>query len=127
MERAEHRKRPIENRPQVGNLPTSPRGVRSLMMTLTWTLTTWTLAVASMCVQGRAESVAPAPSEYQVKAAFLYNFVKFVDWPETAIDPREPIVLCVLGKDPFSGELDRAIEGKSINGHRVAARHIADA
>jgi len=85
------------------------------------------LLLASPCVRARAENATPAPSEYQVKAAFLYNFVKFVDWPDTAIDPREPIVLCVLGKDPFSGELDRAIEGKSINGHRVAARHIADA
>jgi len=74
-----------------------------------------------------AETSAQGPSEYQVKAAFLYNFVKFVEWPAAAIDPQEPITLCVLGKDPFGDALSRAIEGKSVNGHRIATRRIAEA
>ena len=65
-------------------------------------------------------------SEYQVKAAFLYNFVKFVEWPPDAIDPSEPIVLCVLGKDRFGDALMRVIEGKTVNGHRIAARKIGE-
>jgi hypothetical protein len=39
--------------------------------------------------------------EYQVKAAFLYNFIKFVDWPEETSDSNEPIIIGIVGKDPF--------------------------
>ena len=80
-----------------------------------------------MGVLSGAESPAQAPSEYQVKAAFLYNFVKFVEWPPNAVEAREPITLCVLGKDPFGSELARAIEHKSVNGHPIAIRRVADA
>ena len=85
------------------------------------------LPLTLVAMLARAESPAPAPSEYQVKAAFLYNFVKFVEWPAAAIDSREPITLCVLGKDPFGGELARAIEGKSVNGRPIATRRISEA
>src|SRR3954469_9789557 len=81
----------------------------------------------SICVLARAEDNAQAPSEYQLKAAFLYNFVKFVDWPDMAFYSREPFALCVLGKDPFGGELSRATEGKSVNGHPIKTRNIPDA
>jgi uncharacterized protein DUF4154 len=63
--------------------------------------------------------------EYQVKAAFLYNFLKFVDWPEAAGDT--PLVICVLGRDPFGGLLEDAVRGKKVNGHDVLVRHAARA
>jgi hypothetical protein len=60
------------------------------------------------------------PSEYEVKAAFLYNFAKFVEWPaDTHSNPSAPIRLCVLGEDPFGRILDRAVQDKSINGHEL--------
>jgi YfiR/HmsC-like len=61
------------------------------------------------------------PSEYQVKAAFLFNFVKCVDWPSaTFSSDRSPIELCILGDDPFGNALDELIHGKTINAREIA-------
>jgi YfiR/HmsC-like len=55
--------------------------------------------------------------EYQVKAAFLYNFGKFVEWPSQAFErPKDPITICVLGHNPFGNALDQVIRGKTIDG-----------
>ena len=60
---------------------------------------------------------APAPSEYQVKAVFLFNFTQFVDWPaQSFADPRAPFVIGVLGRDPFGNALDEAVRGETVNG-----------
>jgi hypothetical protein len=48
--------------------------------------------------------------EYALKASFLHKFVYFVDWPDSADrDPQAPIAICILGRDPFGGTLDRII------------------
>src|SRR5262252_5871553 len=78
-------------------------------------LLTWAAAYAAN---------ASPPTEYQVKAAFLYNFVKFVEWP--GAPQTGPITVCVLGKDPFEGELERATDGKTVNGRSLAVRHVTD-
>ncbi len=58
--------------------------------------------------------------EYDVKAAFLYNFAKFVDWPSTAFpEPNSTFRICVLGKDPFGGSLQSAVGGEEIAGHKL--------
>jgi hypothetical protein len=69
-----------------------------------------------------------AIEEYRVKAAFLYNFAKFVEWPSEAFKtPQDPITVCVLGRDPFGGALREVIRGKSIEGRAVALRQVTDA
>jgi len=65
----------------------------------------------------RAEDTASP--EYQIKAAFLYNFLKFVEWPETKVkDPNEPIVVGIIGQDLFKDAFDstknRTIEGRKV-------------
>lgn len=66
--------------------------------------------------------------EYQVKAAFLYNFARFVDWPPQAFaGPNEPLLICVLGEDPFGKALDNAVDGRKIEGRAIAVRRISDA
>ncbi len=66
--------------------------------------------------------------EYQVKAAFLYNFAKFVDWPsQTFKTPQDPIVICVLGHNPFGNALKEAIRGKSMDGRAFALRQVESA
>ncbi len=73
---------------------------------------------------------APAQvlDEYQVKAAFLYNFAKFVEWPPEAFrTAKDPILVCVLGHNPFGNALAEAIRGKSIAGRAFAYRHVSDA
>lgn len=68
----------------------------------------------------------PGASEYQVKAAFLYNFAKFVRWPDTAFaDRNSPLVIGILGDNPFGKSLDLAVKGKSINGHPLQLRRVA--
>jgi hypothetical protein len=66
--------------------------------------------------------------EYQVKAAFLYNFAKFVEWPaRTFRTAQDPIVVCILGRNPFGNALEEVIRGKSIEGRAFAVRHVSDA
>jgi hypothetical protein len=68
-----------------------------------------------------AQSVQP--SEYQVKAVFLFNFAQFVDWPPAAFpDPDTPFVIGILGDDPFEGFLDRTIRGEQVQGRSFQVR-----
>lgn len=72
-------------------------------------------------------TVAPAqevPREYQIKAAFLFNFVKFVEWPSRVA--AAPIVICVAGVNPFGELLDRLVEGEHVAGRDVHARVILE-
>jgi hypothetical protein len=65
----------------------------------------------------------PLPTEYEVKAAFLYNFIKYVEWPEKVFPSREtPLTIGILGEDPFGDLLDKAIEGKKSNGRKIVVR-----
>jgi hypothetical protein len=65
--------------------------------------------------------------EYQVKAAFLYNFAKFVEWPAQAFKkPNAPIVICVLGRNPFGSALEDVIRGKSVEGRAFTLRPVED-
>src|SRR5207253_7847142 len=67
------------------------------------------------------------PQEYQVKAAFLFNFTKFVEWPaQTFKNASDPMSICVLGPNPFGKSLDEAVEGKTIDGRKYAVRQIAE-
>jgi hypothetical protein len=71
----------------------------------------------------RAQSDAPPPTEYEVKAAFLYNFARFVEWPAEAFrDAHAPFVIAVLGRDPFGRALDQTVAGKSVLGRRIEVR-----
>jgi hypothetical protein len=60
------------------------------------------------------------PSEYQIKAAFLFNFAKFVQWPASAFpEPASPVVIGVLGRNDFGDALERTLHGKLIDTHPV--------
>jgi hypothetical protein len=76
-----------------------------------------------MASQGAAIQPAPATSEYRIKAVFLYNFVQFTHWPATAFaDASSPIVIGVLGDDPFGSSLDETIAGELIHDRKLAVR-----
>src|SRR5580692_10535365 len=75
-------------------------------------------------------SVASAQTmdEYQVKAAFLYNFAKFVEWPPlTFKTDKDPVRICVLGQDPFDGALGEVVGGKMVLGRRFVVTDVANA
>ncbi len=70
---------------------------------------------------------AQAFNEYQVKAAFLYTFAKFVEWPPQAFSsPSAVMTICVLGEDPFGAFLDDAVRGKTVGDRPMAVVRIAD-
>jgi hypothetical protein len=65
----------------------------------------------------RAARAQETPSEYQVKAAYLFNFLKFVEWPSDAFaDPLAPFVIGVVGEDPFGNALPQVVLGKTVQG-----------
>src|SRR5258708_38061986 len=83
------------------------------------------LCVVLLLVAGQM-SRAQTIDEYRVKAAFLYNFAKFVEWPADSFkNPGDPIIICVLG-NPFGDRLENTVSGKEIEGRRVIARQISD-
>ena len=71
-------------------------------------------------------SAAPAqnaPPVYDLKAAFLYHFGQFVEWPTRSFESRDaPLVIGIYGIDPFHGDLERIVAGQQINGHPVTVR-----
>lgn len=80
-----------------------------------------------------AAAAMPAPalaqaSETSVKAAFLPRFARYVTWPAGAWPSgSDPVVLCVVGPDPFGAALDRAAASQSIDGKRIVIRRINSA
>ncbi len=76
-----------------------------------------------LCSLG-AGAQAQQATEYQVKAAFLYNFAKFVDWPAEAFPNADSsLQICVLGPDPFDRDFEQLIVEKTVNGHRIEVVH----
>lgn len=65
--------------------------------------------------------------EYQVKAVFLLNFARFVDWPAGVLsDPKQPIDICIAGQNPFGAFLEDAVRGEDVAGHQFAIRQLSD-
>ena len=87
-------------------------------MTRRLALTVLLLAAAPL-----APSAQDVAKEYRVKAAFLYNFVKFVDWPPRAAGST---VICVAGRNPFGNVLADTVRGETIGGRPLDARVILE-
>jgi hypothetical protein len=70
---------------------------------------------------------APAFDEYQVKAAFLYNFAKFVAWPPgTFVNSNDPIGICIVGQNPFGSTLEIMVQDKKVGDRAFVVRRLAD-
>jgi hypothetical protein len=84
----------------------------------------WTAGLA--CALSVVRPVGAAPeraSEYAIKAAFLFNFSKYVEWPEGAFTgPAAPIAICVLGVNPFGSLLREDVKDKRVNGRELVVR-----
>jgi len=66
-----------------------------------------------------------APGEYQLKAAFLFNFAKFVDWPPASFaGPQSPFVVCILGPAPFGRAVDDVFRDKTVDNRRVVVERF---
>jgi hypothetical protein len=77
---------------------------------------------------GELKAQTPKPTEYEVQAAYLSNFGRFVEWPaRPGVSERDPFYVCVLGQDPFGPLLDAALKGETIGAAPMAARRVASA
>jgi hypothetical protein len=69
---------------------------------------------------------AQKAEEYRVKAAFLFNFAKFVEWPAHAFKTStDPIAICVVGQNLFGSALNDAVSGKTVDGRTFLVRQIS--
>lgn len=94
------------------------RGIRSGL---------WALLVGAVLWHGQPAAAAePAVSkEYQIKAAFLYNFTKFVEWPAEKFEgTNSPIVIGLFGKNPFGSALAEAVKDRRVNGRGIQIKQI---
>ncbi|SDR81669.1 YfiR family protein [Opitutus sp. GAS368] len=82
------------------------------------------LLLAALTLGGSAgEAQTPSVHEYQVKAVLLFNFTHFVEWPSTAFaGPEAPLVIGVLGADPFGPALDEAVRGEKVGARPLLIR-----
>lgn len=80
-------------------------------------------AVATLLVGGAAITASAQTPEYQLKAVFLFNFTQFVEWPPEAFsDSNSPIVIGILGADPFGSYLDETVRGETVNGRPLVVQ-----
>jgi hypothetical protein len=87
----------------------------------------WTvgLIIAVLLPGGIGIAQNPQLTEYQLKALYLFNFAKFVEWPESAFsNPGAPLVIGVLGENPFGDLLETTVQGKALNRHPLEVREI---
>lgn len=83
------------------------------------------LAAAALLLAPPARGAPDAPTEWEVKAAYLYNFTRFVEWPENAMpSPSAPFVVGVFGPDPFGRAIDATFAGKAVGTHPIVVRRL---
>jgi hypothetical protein len=83
-------------------------------------LSTLTAALGLLAVHPASGQEPPKAPEYRIKAAFLYNFTLYTEWPpESFSKPDSPILLAIAGDDPFGSELDAAVRGKTVRGRAI--------
>ena len=84
------------------------------------------LASLSLAVGANAQSAgSDESSEYLIKAGFIYNFAQLVQWPDAAFPQADsPIVIGVLGSDPFGATIDNVVQGKKLNGRSLVIKRL---
>src|SRR5580698_10537798 len=84
-----------------------------------------TLFIAVLPPAGNGRAQDNQPTEYQLKAAYLYHFAQFVDWPPSAFAAtNSPLIIGVLGDNPFGNDLRHTVEGKVINNHALMIKEF---
>jgi hypothetical protein len=82
-------------------------------------------AIAALTALMLSSSAQAEPTDTAVKAAFLPRFARYVTWPASAMPKgSDPFVLCVIGDDPFGGQLDDAARSQLIDGRHISVRRM---
>jgi hypothetical protein len=86
----------------------------------------WSLLVGAIVCCVPAYPIAQAASdEYRLKAAFVYRFPQFVEWPAATLQNARTLDLCVLQPNPFESDLERLVNGETLNGRPLRVRVVA--
>ena len=87
------------------------------------------LAIATLTINAALNPAQAANSgEYALKLAFIYNFTKFVKWPTSAFgNETSPMVLCIVGDDPFPADAEQELRSRASNGHSIDLRKVKPA
>ena len=83
------------------------------------------LGLGLVLVALSAKAQAESADEYSIKAAYLYNFAKFVEWPGEAGSPGTPLVITVFGMDDFGAVLRQTVQGETVNGRAISVRSVS--
>jgi hypothetical protein len=73
-----------------------------------------------------ARAADPVASESAVKAAFLYKFASFVEWPPGALKPDAPLSIGVMGDDAVAGDLEQIVAGRTFEGRPIVVRRLRE-
>jgi hypothetical protein len=83
-------------------------------------------AICALLAAANLQGQQATPSEYAVKATYLYNFARFTEWPVKGVDTKDnSFAVCVLGHDPFGPILDTILAGEAIDGKHMVHRRIS--
>jgi hypothetical protein len=87
---------------------------------------TWIIALALAAASAPPlwSQSDPASSEHRLKAAFVYRFPQFVEWPANVLDQRATLDICVASPNPFGSTLEDLVAGETLNGRRLAVRQV---
>src|ERR1700732_2529857 len=100
------------------------RRSRTIALAIVLHVLAFTWAVPSNAAVADGSAAAPL-REYETKAAFVYNFTKFVEWPAaTFADSGAPMVIGVLGDSPCAQALERLVKDRTVNGRTIVVRPI---
>ena len=114
---------PIRAIAVVLRLTAVPATLRALGLTARRTLHALAMLVVLAPAGGlRAQDLSTA---YQVKAVFLYNFARFVEWPAAALQ-QGPLTICVAGRNVFGDELERTVRDETVGGRPIRIRVILE-
>jgi hypothetical protein len=77
-----------------------------------------------LLLPGHLQAQSNPAQEYKLKAVFLFNFTQFVEWPQASFENGEsPIVIGILGANPFGSHLEQTVSGEKVNGHPVVVHY----
>lgn len=106
----------------------SARSLSGRRAKATWacrTLIAFATCPALLVVPSLSRSQAPDSGGYQLKLAFLYNFAKFVEWPPGAFpQSNAPVLVGIVGHDPFTIDMEEQVCGRSANGHPILLKRL---
>lgn len=93
---------------------------------LVWKFTSAVIVMFALLPISILRAQQPKVSEYQLKAIYLYNFGRFVQWPPNSTTTKgDTFPICVLGQDPFGPRLDTTLAGETLDGKQLAVKRIS--